>query len=346
METWTLHQLRSRFALPVYVKDADVSEIQGKDLPDAAFADTRARQYPTHTKAATWISAATCLVEPRENLSREVVNKIAERVRFWGIAEDLTEATSHARKVAEVSLDKLPGHFFAVADERFRGFPIFDRESIEKSAEQFVADRIKLPYRYRTKAAAEILAAADAFGVPLTPETTDTLQRSAGYGVSDRGTMKLAIRTRAEILSKTGYATDALRLRSLANTWAGIDQHEEFAKAAGIIADLDEKSGIYKTYERGAVTLPEDACCWITSTTIRKAAEDYTRLSNGAVYTTESLLSHGDLIRGLLESDEVTREKVASCTPDQADILCEALADRGVLTVTPPASLLKVITGA
>ena len=155
--------------LPEYVKTASPIETdQLAALQPNAFGDPAVREYPIHTKAATWLSACYALGTGREDEALwGTLNKAAA---FHGITEDLTAlagvfAEHNKAASAPVRAYALTVNFGDTGDLGVRNFyPIDNPYSICKSARDMVndyaADRLRIEH-FRP-AAIELVKAARA----------------------------------------------------------------------------------------------------------------------------------------------------------------------------------------
>lgn len=162
--------------LPEYVKSA--SELQPEELDALAvvsFASPAQREYPIHTKAATWLSAAYALGTFTE-VPGYLQGRIKAAAEFHGISEDYEKLVAafqnFNKKASEPTLSFALTVDFGEAGGNLgiqNFYPLNDEYDIVKSARVMLkdADEGRLPINYFRLAAKEVIKAAAAKSIPF-----------------------------------------------------------------------------------------------------------------------------------------------------------------------------------
>lgn len=148
---------------PDYVKQASIITPESLvDLDKVAFADPEAREFPIHTPAATWLSAAYALGAGLEGTP--IFSRIKTAAILQRVAGDVTALVdAFHQTVKEASA---PARVFALTasvDGQDRSFyPINDEQEIIDSSRAMLkdADEKRLPFSYFRKAATALVKAA------------------------------------------------------------------------------------------------------------------------------------------------------------------------------------------
>lgn len=109
-----LHRIAVKHQIPAYVKQAAVADLESPEGVKTCVQISPEPRFPTHSKAATWLSYAS-FNELSHRMDHEEVEKIQgrfeKRAAFWGIQEDLDairDAEAALTKVAAASDEKYP----------------------------------------------------------------------------------------------------------------------------------------------------------------------------------------------------------------------------------------------
>lgn len=372
-----LHYFAQLYEMPAYVKEADARALHDEEayqaLPPTAFADPRSKQFPTTTRAETWLSYTHFLHkqgEMPEKIARWIRARLEKAVDYHGIRQDIQELETKYAAVHADNLSRLPDSAFALVVEsdgrKERRYPLRNLEEVKAAADWLLLYRDQLLYRDRRTIAGKILEKAAQYGADLSNETMETLQRIAGRGTYDpeEAAGMLADRAKAawrnvvpglrEAVTKLAetvrtnphLAEDPETVRGLCET---IDQFDRHVKIAG---KYDEE-----------LPRPEDVFCRITETR-RQQEEAFVKsavmLSNGAVFQAgqfEALrpsdiqdLWGADLARTVCDGIEVVPEKLAAVAANldrqDADALTLLLREAGqfpIATGRPSSAELRVL---
>ena len=162
------NHVESSIGLPDFMKTAEALAAPDiKGLADTAFAD-KARQYPMHTKEATYASAVAAF---GTGLGEPMLGRIKLAARMHGIEAEVAaaEALFIQTKSAAVEPAAVPANF-ALQVETANGlesfYPVDGEYNLEKSARALLEDMNsgKLPIDWARQAACAIVKAAEAGG--------------------------------------------------------------------------------------------------------------------------------------------------------------------------------------
>ena len=225
--------------LPEYVKTANTLVVEDlKGLQDIAFADPAAREYPVHTKAATWLSAAYCLGTDSDEKKMGIIKAAADT---WGISEDIDALeialASHVKAASEpVSRYALTVDFGEHGPGGTRNFyPINDPSEIAVAARNMTkgaADRT-LPLEYFRAGSIELVKAAREMHMDM----NDIHPRVLAIGEERLPDFDNALEI-AELRKHAGVDTEGLELYKLAALGAQ-NEPQEIDKWLDLWLDLD-----------------------------------------------------------------------------------------------------------
>lgn len=333
-----LHLFSKLYALPGYVKQADARALHDeevyRELPPTAFADPRFKQFPTTTRAETWLSYAHFLHKQGE-MPQKIADWVRQRLQraadYHGIRPDIQALEAKYAELHREELDRLPDSAFALVvlsdGRKERRYPLRNLEEVKAAAEWLLQYRDQLVYRDRRTIAGKILEKAAQFGADLSTDTMETLQRIAGLGaydpeeaagmLADRAkaawrNVRPGLREAVAKLAKTvranpHLADDPEAVRGLCET---IDQFDRHVKIAG---KYDED-----------LPRPEDVFCRITETR-RQREEAFVKsavtLANGSVF-------RAGQFQALRPADvqDLLGEDVARAVSDGMDVVPEKMA--------------------
>jgi hypothetical protein len=186
------HRLTTLYPPPLYVKQAAHTSLEPPEtLPTTAFADVVNKQYPCHTKAATYISWMYFL-EARPELPEKAAGLIESRLtnyaERWGIAGDVALHKEKRATAHRDNLDVLPDSSFAIvwvsaAGDKERRLPLRNPGEAKVAAAWFAEHRDSFKWDDRQVIANKILDKAAALGAGLGEDLDDLLEKQAGRGV-------------------------------------------------------------------------------------------------------------------------------------------------------------------
>lgn len=165
--------IKAGSALPEYVANAPV--LQAEDvasLHDLAFADTRNRLFPVHTKAAAYMSAV--YLAGKGDTSSAVFNRVKSTCDFFGISDDVNNAIAllpsadATEKSASTLCDTAYALKFNIEEQdTWAAYPIGNSVAVVKSALDLIKDwnTDHIPADWYFKAAANIVKKANELGI-------------------------------------------------------------------------------------------------------------------------------------------------------------------------------------
>lgn len=166
-----------QLGFPDYVKDMDI--LQPSDLTklaSGAFANVHGREYPVHTKAATWLSAAYFFgSNPPERRDPRLEASIKQAAAFWEIVPDVDSLESLFNTTIKqaATRDEAPREYALAIDFEGLGgrgvesfYPINDDYEVKEASLSVLADYAseRIPLVSVKEASTKILAAARKLG--------------------------------------------------------------------------------------------------------------------------------------------------------------------------------------
>lgn len=234
----TLYRQVARMpALEAFVKEAAVEADELPGLPDTAFAWPSERKFPIHTPEHAALSYAYSKVASA--LPVEVHNNIVKALEVYEVPEATFAEPSE--KVASNDDD------FLVPELKL--FSVKTATECKLAQDRLVREIHKLDLETRAVACGNLVKKADALGVELRPE----ILQLAGLVVSSSKLASQWLEARAnrlpadDTVHKTAYLTLA---KGLEKAPEEIADRQGLLKVAAVIADLDEKTGLDRHYDR------------------------------------------------------------------------------------------------
>lgn len=162
-----------KLGAPDYVKSAHV--IQPAELAtvhEVGFADRTNRQFPVHTKAACWLSAAYYFGNQGDD--PRIVETIKQAAAAHGIAEDVDALETEFAQIKQAAAEPISRHALTVDFGGAHGldtqsfYPLNTRDDVYESASIIDRDLVdgRLPIDLAKAASRELVKAAREFGVP------------------------------------------------------------------------------------------------------------------------------------------------------------------------------------
>lgn len=275
-----LYKYSTHGTVPEYVKTAaTISKEDIQSLPSASFADPD-REYPIHSKAATWLSALKMYNNDVSDKCAETIVKAAE---FWGLDTELLKIASNVKVAnARPTLDDTD---FAIIVKSSgatieRRLPITDPESVKEAAKAINDMSSIYPLNIRKEAAKRILKAACDRKVAL--EELSKLQKTAGLGIAESAKVVQNLKYREKLASRTGAFDELVAEISKEEVLRG-DLQE---KTASALDQFDREHKLYRFY--GNIPTPEDVCFGTTLLDLEKKASRLT-LRDGTPFDSTKL---------------------------------------------------------
>lgn len=224
-------------ALETFVKHASVEQDDVAALPDTAFAWPSERKFPIHTPEHAALSYAYSKVASQ--LPEAVTANLHAALEAYGVPEDTFSQTEV--KVANLDEDYLvPEHHL---------FLVQSAGQVKVAQDRLVREMSKLDLASRATACANLVKKADHFGVELRPEVLQL----AGLVVSSTKFAQEWLEARAARMTpenklfKEAYLTLAQGMGTMPPETS---DRRGLLKVAAAIAELDEKSGLDRHYDR------------------------------------------------------------------------------------------------
>jgi hypothetical protein len=283
-----LKRYASRHPLPEFVKSSEVFDPAKKELPRDAYADRLGRQFPVHTKAATWLSHLWYYSDPKAaRFGSAVEANLAKAASAWSIADECDALIRNVKEAA--SRGPSDSDFALIIDygdgRVVKSLPIGDADQVQKSAADLYAGRSEMPLEWREKAAAAILQRANEYGVSV----PDYVEKAAGQGVAAPAALGGSLRVRAHQIQVPEIRE---RLKKLAAVLLESKENfiygEPLKKLAHLIDGCDRAGRIHGQYTRGLST-PEELCYGITLTKVAEVVDGTIHLTNGKLLNKEAL---------------------------------------------------------
>lgn len=363
-----LHRLAKLYPFPDWVKSAQTAEAFQPDstLSPNAYGDSRSKQFPCHTKAATFFSTLYFL-ENRNEIPAKVAGWIDERLQKFAAHHGITNTLRSLReKYAELhteATDALPDSMFALvrvqADGlKKRSYMLRNAAEVKVAAQWLLDNRDdeELPYVDRRTIATKILEKAGQYGAGL-GATLGQLERQAGRGLGDPQQIAEMIRTRVKAAEKLPQDVNDRMLRLADTISAGGQFLLDVEKMAGIcqtVEDFDRRTGIARGYGE-ILRRPEDVIFAHTFKEASAFVKSACELQTGAVFEPEQFEKlaledveslFGDefakqVSRGLQVDGEKMATLASTLPRNDAAVLERLLADSGMTPVVKRAAAAR-----
>jgi len=328
-----LKQYSSVHEVPEYVKESflfDKENLGG--LKPADFADAK-REFPAHTKAATWLSHLKYLTDEEKYADTAVKGRLQKNAAFWGIGLDCITIEHNLTKDAAASLPT--DDDFALVEEVYGNkmhlMPVRTDDEVKRAATDLYIGRYSLPYTWRNKAATKILKRAQDLSIDKLDEQ-EYLEKAAGLGVVNPSSVAFMIRNRGYMHKDAAIKSRLKELLDLTNLGA-FDQ-SEFTKMAEVIDITDRAGRLHKFYGRG-LELPEEVGIGSTLTKMSEDAKDLFKLTSGCVLSKTDLAKVAADKLAALGNDlvEAVKGEEGNIDPDKAAAIFPTLPRDDALLV-------------
>jgi hypothetical protein len=210
----SIYRITQLYSPPPFVKAASTADICGSDgMSPNSYADVTMRQFPCHTPAATWMSAAFFAenqdqIGPRAPL---IAHRIKEAANYFKIAEPIKELQEKVA-AANTPEDRLADEDFAFVfsdreGHKERRCPLNTSLNVKAAADWLSQFRDELPYPDRRNTAEKILEAATKYGADVSAHR-DMLERMSGLGICSAKHAAAFVRTRIRAAGNTHQPSD------------------------------------------------------------------------------------------------------------------------------------------
>jgi hypothetical protein len=295
-----LHRIATLYSPPNFVKHASSDSICGdpETLPLHIYADPRARRFPCHTPASTWMSSAF-FADKRACYSSRDAEKVEERLikaaKYHGIAGELEQIFDKAAKYNSNDKEALADDSFAYVWKRDDGvterhLPLRNKHEVKCAAEYILTHRDEFIYTDRQVMAKKVLVKASEFGADI-GDTVDYLEKQSGIGVCSGAVAAGLLDNRAGLTNNPAdkeqlkQAAAALRLNP-----APVHNAGNLQKLAAFVDAFDRENGIVQDYGY-SVPRPEDILFTITEKTAAQVKESHVPMTSGNIYKVADLQS-------------------------------------------------------
>lgn len=218
-----------------FVKEADIESGERTTLPDTAFAWPDQRHFPIHTEKHAALSYA--YASTQKSVPAPVVDRIKEALEVYGVDLKIFEPVQE--KVAATN------DHWLLPDLKL--YPVRTKEDVKTAELRLLSDIPKLDLEHRVTACTNLVKKASDLGAQLHPDT----MQFAGMVVSSTKFASEWLETRATMAKapevKQAYAKIASEMRQHG---VEIKDRDTLIKVASVIAELDEKAGFVKHYDR------------------------------------------------------------------------------------------------
>jgi len=288
-----LHRITSLYGPPEFVKHASYDSICGdpKTLPLHIYADPRARRFPCHTPASTWMSSAFFADKRACYSSRDaelVEARLQKAANYHGIAGDLAQVFEKASRYHANDKAALPDDVFAFVWKKDDGLterhlPLRNKHEVKCAAEYIQTHRDEFTYNDRQVMAKKVLVKAAEFGADI-GATSGYLEKQAGNGVCSGNAAAKLLDNRAG-LTDNQAAKQQLKAAAqlLRQNPTAAHKPQKLQKLAAFVDAFDRENGIVQDYGH-SVPRPEDVLFNITEKTASHVKSAHIPLTSGNIY--------------------------------------------------------------
>lgn len=285
-----LHQISQRYGLPLYVKHAAWDDLSKDELRRDLYADPAGKQFPCHTPAATWLSAAhfeekRAMFNPDQQ--RTIYSRLLRAGEQWSILPDLAGIREKRAQLAKLATAPLPDSMFAFlfkndkTGETDRHWRIANPAELQKAAAELQQHRDQMPYLERRMIAERLLKRAGELQVRLAQESE--FRKIAGQGVGAPRAIVSMIQDRSRIAS--GEVRVSLqKVAQQLTTWPrALRDRGRLTKLAVMIDSIDESIGLRGRYTDD-IPRPEDVLFGGLFKEAADEREQQVRFLTGSIY--------------------------------------------------------------
>lgn len=246
-------------------------------MPSSVFADPTGRNYPCHTKAACWNSAAEfAAAEVREPL---VELRLREKAHVLGIGGHVNELLTMPKTAAA-------GDAFALTLDGVGHYPLRTPAEIKTAAAYLIKYAAEFDGDQQQQFAANVIVQGEKFGVE-TPE----LEKFAGLGTTPLSWIREGLTARANVLQGRGSEhakTAATILSDLAKDLSVSPSAAQRLKLAALVGDVDRDFELTHLYDR-EFSSPADMFHGVTKTATERLIRECIELVDGSIVEKSAL---------------------------------------------------------
>ena len=296
-----LHAIKQKYNAPDFVKSASMKDITPPTDSDNFFeilADPIHVQYPCHTKAATWVSAA-CFADNQDKFpeaQRQLIGMNIEKfAKFHGILPEIESLIAQRnRQIKQASMKEVvPDDQYAILQEvngkQIKAGLIRNATELKKAASWLLENRNEMPLENCTDIATRILKRADALGVSL--DENRRLEQLTGKGIRPSEDIAYCLHERARLVASRNKEA-SVKMHKLAEVFEKQPYRAgsmEMYKTACAIDKFDQNCKLTAMRSRGEIPFPEEVCYEVTASDFRKFASENVRLQTGDIYALDDI---------------------------------------------------------
>lgn len=297
-----LHQLLQLYTPPEFVKQASMPAVVGNpQLPLNCFADPVERLYPTHTSAATWVSAGffglhgNRLTEKRAAMIRP---RLLASAAYYGILPQVETLLEKIASDKQAGAELLSDEDFALVIEydtghKDRRYPLRNAMETKRAAAYLQEHADEFRFQERHTIATRILDKAAAYGANL-GEHQAFLEKQAGYGTCSIESAMQVVWDRVVRMGHMSHPTDAqVQLAKVAKAlgtsdpWQGLGD-PRLIKLASLVSDIDREYHFDRLYGT-LLRRPEEIFFEMEPAMLTKLAGELVETRTGYVYNLADL---------------------------------------------------------
>jgi hypothetical protein len=291
-----LHEISQLYGeMPDYVKRASREEtLSPKGLAWSSYADNTSREFPCHTKAATYVSALY-FEENKEKMPdwrRGLTERrLKEAAADHGILADIEQIVVRGQQLAKESA-RIPDDDFMIPTER--RYPLRNNEEVKAAAQYLVTYRDKFELDDRIDMARRVLRKAALTGAEFSEDLDVSLQKQAGAGTCEPGEVLQQLNYRS-MLHDNNASKEAWQ--KIANRIQEMDPMVLSSLVRSVAVQLDRIDRNAGVKYGSMIKRPEEFMFGILFKDAAYAVANSCGLATGSVYTKDSLsvLSHEDI---------------------------------------------------
>ena len=318
--TW--YQLGTKFAtlIPDYVLDAEFPTKEAAEgLSFREFADDGRRMFPIDSPASTWLSAAFFAKNGEAGyvpvLRSAIENRIKQAADAYGIRKDVDTIMSAVRTdAAEKTAADADSNYGWVGNGE-RRYPMFDAEGVKKADAYFAENRFHYPPGMRRTLAANIMAKAAEYKVPV----SETVRKEAGHGLPRRDTLMAELLHRADLAKDAECSAAVANVNEILACATPEELAENLDKIAEVIEGFDRAEGFDRQYGKRLLS-PADIVYDIDPKTAEAMVADSVELDRHVFSLSKLAELEPSVFEAALGEDFAGRIKTAEGRVDKAKL--------------------------
>lgn len=235
---YLMRQVSQMPAIEPFIKNASVEAGESDTLPDTAFAWRSERKFPVHTPEHAALSYAYSKLAA--HVPAEVVDNLKAALEVYDVPLAAFESTTAKHAAAKQEDYLLP---------ELKLLPVNSAAEVKYAQERLLEQMSRLDLTRRAVACSNLVKKAAEHQVTLHPEVT----KIAGFVVSNTRQLQDWLEARSAALPESEHLYK-VAYEKLASELSGAPDEskdrEGLLKMAAVIAELDERSGLDRHYDR------------------------------------------------------------------------------------------------